>query len=65
MADKDDRLKNEGLKPEERELFSDKRPFALPPVHDYIEKFLNWSRANSLWILGFGTGCGAVELALL
>jgi len=27
-----------------------------------IENFLNWARANSLWILGFGTGCGAIEL---
>ena len=26
-----------------------------------IEKFKNWAQAESLWILGFGTGCGAIE----
>ena len=27
-----------------------------------VESFYNWARANSLWILGFGTGCGAIEM---
>ncbi len=27
-----------------------------------VENFYNWARANSLWILGFGTGCGAIEM---
>ena len=27
-----------------------------------VEKFLNWARAESIWILGFGTGCGAIEM---
>lgn len=27
-----------------------------------VEDFYNWARANSLWILGFGTGCGAIEM---
>jgi NADH-quinone oxidoreductase subunit B len=27
-----------------------------------VEGFYNWARANSLWILGFGTGCGAIEM---
>ncbi len=27
-----------------------------------VEDFMNWARSNSIWILGFGTGCGAVEL---
>ncbi|OHE66196.1 MAG: NADH dehydrogenase [Treponema sp. GWB1_62_6] len=27
-----------------------------------VEDFYNWARAQSLWILGFGTGCGAIEL---
>ncbi len=62
MANNDDRLKNEGLKPEDRELFSDQRPREVWPVSKVIENFLNWARANSLWILGFGTGCGAIEL---
>ena len=40
---------------------------AAPKVHaksyfPIIEDFYNWARANSLWILGFGTGCGAIEM---
>jgi len=40
---------------------------ALPTVQPaaytrIIEKFFNWARAESLWILGFGTGCGAIEM---
>ncbi len=62
MANNDDRLKNEGLRPEERDLFSDQRPKEVWPISKVIENFLNWARANSLWILGFGTGCGAIEL---
>ena len=27
-----------------------------------IEKFANWARSESLWILAFGTGCGGIEL---
>ena len=27
-----------------------------------VEDFFNWARSNSLWILGFGTGCGAIEM---
>jgi NADH-quinone oxidoreductase subunit B len=27
-----------------------------------MESFANWARSQSLWILGFGTGCGAIEL---
>lgn len=27
-----------------------------------IEKFANWARSESLWILAFGTGCGAIEM---
>ncbi|MCK5250681.1 MAG: NADH-quinone oxidoreductase subunit B [Spirochaetaceae bacterium] len=27
-----------------------------------IEKFRNWARAESLWIMAFGTGCGAIEM---
>ncbi len=40
---------------------------AAPKVHpkayfQIVENFYNWARANSLWILGFGTGCGAIEM---
>jgi NADH-quinone oxidoreductase subunit B len=27
-----------------------------------VEKLFNWARAESIWILGFGTGCGAIEM---
>jgi len=56
------RLENKGLTEEERELFCDKRPQPYKPLSEFLEKFLNWARANSLWILGYGTGCGAIEL---
>lgn len=52
--------------------------FTVDPMHDYfsdahpqvhepnsipvIENFLNWARAESLWVLGFGTGCGSIEI---
>ena len=57
---------------------SDGQQFEVDPMQDYyceavpkvhkpayskvIEKFLNWARAESLWVLGFGTGCGSIEL---
>jgi NADH-quinone oxidoreductase subunit B len=52
--------------------------FEVEPLRDYfceapptvqhgaylkiVEDFFNWARAESLWILGFGTGCGAIEM---
>ena len=63
MADKkEEKLPNADLPQHEQGLFCDKRPQSYKPLNKYVEKFLNWARANSLWILGFGTGCGAVEL---
>lgn len=56
------KLENDGLKAEEKELFCDLPPRTYKGLGKYVEKFLNWARANSLWILGFGTGCGAIEL---
>jgi len=55
-------LANLDLPEGERRYFCDARPEAVEPVKGIWEKFLNWARANSLWILGFGTGCGAIEL---
>lgn len=56
-------LANADLPEEEREWFSDARPQVVPPIRwTPMEKFLNWARAKSLWILAFGTGCGAIEL---
>lgn len=56
----------------------DGEQFEVDPMQDYFcqevpkvhkassvkiwEKFLNWARAESLWILGYGTGCGAIEM---
>lgn len=61
MKDKQ-KLDNLGLPFEQREWFCDTPPKPYKPLSKYIERFLNWTRANSLWILGFGTGCGAIEL---
>ena len=33
-----------------------------PAYTKIIEDLFNWARAESLWILGFGTGCGAIEM---
>ncbi len=55
-------LPNLGLSESDRGYFCDARPEAVVPVKGIWENFLNWARANSLWILGFGTGCGAIEL---
>lgn len=63
MSKKDkQKLENKDLPTEERQLFCDKRPQTYKPLNKFLEKFLNWARANSLWILGYGTGCGAIEL---
>ena len=58
----DARLPNLDLPAEERKYFCDARPQAVAPYRGILERFANWARANSLWILGFGTGCGAIEL---
>ena len=59
----EDTLENAGLTAEEQTLFSNARPQAYEPYPiKAVEDFANWARANSLWILAFGTGCGAIEL---
>jgi NADH-quinone oxidoreductase subunit B len=56
-------LENAGLSPEERQLFCDARPQPYQPYSTKaVEDFANWARANSLWILAFGTGCCSIEL---
>jgi len=55
-------LPNLDLSESDRGYFCDARPEVVDPVKGIWENFLNWARANSLWILGFGTGCGAIEL---
>jgi NADH-quinone oxidoreductase subunit B len=58
----DGRLANLGIPEEERGYFCDAVPQTVEPYKGIVERFLNWARANSLWVLGFGTGCGAIEL---
>jgi NADH-quinone oxidoreductase subunit B len=59
----EDTLENAGLTAEEQQLFSNARPKAYEPYPiKAVEDFANWARANSLWILAYGTGCGAIEL---
>jgi len=55
-------LANEGLPPEERGFFCDAAPREYAPAQGVLEDFYNWARSQSLWVLGFGTGCGAIEL---
>ena len=46
-----------------KDYFSDERPKVHEPNSiPVVEKFLNWARAESLWVLGFGTGCGSIEI---
>lgn len=45
-----------------QDYFCDARPKVHEPVLPIFEKFLNWARSESLWVLGFGTGCGAIEM---
>ena len=46
-----------------RDYYCEEAPKAHQPVYvKIVEDFFNWARAESLWILGFGTGCGAIEM---
>jgi NADH-quinone oxidoreductase subunit B len=56
------RLLNQGLPEADRGHFCDQRPEVAKPFRGIWEDFLNWARSESIWILGFGTGCGAIEL---
>ncbi len=44
------------------DYFSGARPTEEKPRNGIVEKFLNWARAESIWVLGFGTGCGSIEI---
>jgi NADH-quinone oxidoreductase subunit B len=46
----------------DEQYFCDALPEVIEPYKGILEKFANWARSQSLWILGFGTGCGAIEL---
>ncbi|MBN3035563.1 MAG: NADH-quinone oxidoreductase subunit NuoB [Bacteroidales bacterium] len=45
-----------------RDYYCTARPEPELPRQGIIEKFMNWARAESLWVLGFGTGCGSIEI---
>ena len=62
IVDENRRLLNLDLPEFDRGHFCDQRPEVAKPFRGIWEKFLNWARSESLWILGFGTGCGAIEL---
>ena len=55
-------LANDDLLPEDKSYFCDVPPREYAPATKVVEDFWNWARAQSLWVLGFGTGCGAIEL---
>jgi len=44
------------------DYFCTERPHPEYPHNKILEKFFNWARSESIWILGFGTGCGAIEM---
>ncbi|MBU1535841.1 NADH-quinone oxidoreductase subunit NuoB [Myxococcota bacterium] len=44
------------------DYYCQERPQVQKSANAVVEKFFNWARANSLWIVGFGTGCGAIEM---
>jgi len=46
-----------------RDYYCQAAPTVMPAAYSrIIEGLFNWARAESLWILGFGTGCGAIEM---
>jgi NADH-quinone oxidoreductase subunit B len=45
-----------------KDYFCTETPHPENPSNKLVEKFLNWARSESIWILGFGTGCGAIEM---
>ena len=54
------------LAPEERGMFCQDRPVPVEPSRiKIVRDFCNWAQANSVFILAFGTGCGAIEMLSL
>ena len=46
-----------------RDYYCEAPPTVMPPAYiKIVEDLFNWARAESIWILGFGTGCGAIEM---
>ncbi len=44
------------------DYFSNEKPKEEKPRDGVVEKFLNWARSESIWVLGYGTGCGSIEI---
>lgn len=45
------------------DYYCEAHPVVQPPAYSkIIENLFNWARSESIWILGFGTGCGAIEM---
>jgi NADH-quinone oxidoreductase subunit B len=57
-----EKLPNSDLALSDQGYFCDARPEVIEPYRGTLERFANWARSQSLWVLGFGTGCGAIEL---
>ena len=46
-----------------KDYYCEAPPRAHPPAYaKIVEDLFNWARSESIWILGFGTGCGAIEM---
>jgi NADH-quinone oxidoreductase subunit B len=49
-----------------KEYYSSEKPRVQKPNQNRIvEKFANWARAESINVMAFGTGCGAIEMGPL
>ena len=44
------------------DYYCNEDPIVARAGNGILERFRNWARSESLWILAFGTGCGAIEM---
>ncbi len=49
------------MKVEKKDHFLNEKPEKLT-YSKVWEKLDNWARANSLWVVAYGTGCGSIEI---
>ncbi len=49
------------MEEKKKKFFLDEKPKGIT-YREVFEKFNNWARANSLWVVAYGTGCGAIEI---
>ena len=46
-----------------KDYYCEEAPTVMPAAYSgIVESLFNWARSESIWILGFGTGCGAIEM---